>query len=265
MVRFSTKDPAVNVHHLSPAETADALGITRRALRVYEQRGLVRPLRIANGYRAYGPEALTRLHQVLALKRLGFTLASIGVLLAGRLARLEDVLELQEAELAKRRDDAARGLALVRAARARLAAGETLDLDDLTTLTKETTMSETAPEWALKMQPAVDRNFSAADKTAMAARAGDFDPATVQAEWDHLIAKAKSLVGTDPGSPDAADLARRWRAQVALATGGDPEVFAKIGAVWQESLADPKVAPALPFGPEVMAFVGQATARLKDN
>ena len=97
---------------------------------------------------------------MLALKRLGFTLASIGVLVAGRLARLEDVLELQEAELAKRRDDAERGLALVRAARARLSAGGTLDLDDLTTLTKETTMTDTIPEWAEKMQPAVDRNFS---------------------------------------------------------------------------------------------------------
>ena len=254
----------MNDRHLSPAETAAALGTTRRALRVYEQRGLVSPLRTANGYRAYGPEALTRLHQVLALKRLGFTLASIGVLIAGRLARLEDVLELQEAELAKRRDDAERGLALVRAARERLAAGGTLDLDDLTTLTKETTMTDTIPEWAEKMQPAVDRNFSAADKSAMAARAGDFDQAKVQAEWDDLIAKAKTLVGTDPGSPEAADLARRWRAQVRLATGGDPEVFAKIGAVWKDSFADPKVAPALPFGPEVMAFVAQATARIQD-
>ena len=99
----------------------------------------------------------------------------------------------------------------------------------------------------------------------MAARAGDFDQAEVQAEWDTLIAKAKSLVGTDPGAPEAANLARRWQAQVRLATGGDPAVFAKIGRVWKDSMADPKVAPALPFGPEVMAFVGQATARLTDN
>ena len=254
----------MNIRHLSPAETAVALGITRRALRVYEQRGLVTPLRAGNGHRAYGPEALARLHQVLALKRLGFTLAAIDVVLSGRLARLEDVLELQEAELRKRRDDAQRGLALVRAARSRLAAGETLTLDDLTTLTKETTMSETPPDWARKMQPAVDRNFSDADKSEMASRAGDYDPVAVQSEWDDLIAKAKSLVGSDPGAPEAADLARRWRAQVKLATGGDPAVFAKIGAVWKESMADPKVAPALPFGPEVMAFVGQATARLKD-
>lgn len=252
----------MNVYHLTPAETAKALGITRRALRVYEQRGLVQPPKTCNGYRAYGPEALTRLHQILALKRLGVTLASMQVLLSGRLARLEDVLELQEAELAKRRLDAERGLALVRAARARLAAGDILTLDDLTTLTKETTMTDTVPEWAEKMQPAIDRNFSGADKSAMAARAGEFDQAKVQTEWDELIAEAKSLVGTDPGAPQAAELARRWQAQVRLATGGDPETFAKISTVWKESMADPNVAPALPFGPEVMAFVAQATARL---
>jgi DNA-binding transcriptional MerR regulator len=255
----------VNARHLSPAETAAALGITRRALRVYEQRGLVRPLRTNNGYRAFGPEALTRLHQVLALKRLGFTLASIGVLIDGRLSRLEDVLELQEAELAKRRDDAERGLALIRAARARLDAGGTLDLDDLTTLTKETTMTDQIPEWAQDMRPSIDRNFSDADKAEMAARAGSFDQAKVNAEWDALITEAKALLGTDPGTPAAQILARRWRDQVRLATGGDPTIEAKVGQVWKDSLSDPTLAPKLPFGPDVMGFIGQAMARMKQD
>ena len=68
--------------HLSPAEAAKALGVTRRALRFYEQRGLVNPLKTSNGYRVYGPATLARLHQVLALKRLGFTLASMHVVLS---------------------------------------------------------------------------------------------------------------------------------------------------------------------------------------
>ena len=252
----------MNDPHLSPAETAQALGITRRALRVYEQRGLVSPLKTNAGWRVYGPDALGRLHQILALKRLGFTLASIKVLLEGRLARLEDVLQFQETELAKRRDDAVRGLTLVRTARRRLIAGGALTLDDLIRLTKETTMTDKVPEWAEKMQPVVDRNFSQSDKASMAARAGDFDQASVQAEWDELIAKAKSLVGSDPSAPEAADLARRWRAQVSLATAGDSQTLAKISAVWRDSMSDPKIAPALPFGPEVMAFVGRAIERL---
>jgi len=251
-----------NLRFLSPAETARALGVTPRALRVYEQRGLVRPLRSQAGWRAYGPEALTRLHQVLALKRLGLSLAKIAVLISGRFARLEAVLELQEEMLERRKGEAERGLELVRAARSRLAAGEALSLDDLTTLTKETTMNEQTPEWARKMQPSIDQHLNAADKAAMAARAGDFDQAKVAAEWQALIAKAKALVGADPGSPEARDLALRWREQIRLSTGGDPAIEAKLNQVWKESFAKPDVAAALPFGPEVMAFVSQAMARI---
>jgi len=253
---------ASNPRYLSPAETARALGVTRRALRVYEARGLVAPLRTAAGWRAYGPGALARLHQVLALKALGLSLAKIEVLLSGRFSRLDAVLELQEQMLAQRREEAERGLALVRSARARLADGKTLCLDDLTKLTKETTMTDKPPEWAVKMQPAIDEHFSDADKAAMASRAGSFDQAEVAAEWERLIAEAKVLVGSDPAAERAQDLARRWRAQVRLATGGDPAIGAKLSAVWRDSLASPQVAPTLPFGPEVMAFVGQAMGRL---
>jgi MerR family transcriptional regulator, thiopeptide resistance regulator len=249
------------IRYLSPAQTARALGVTVRALRVYEQRGLVRPLRSQAGWRAYGPEALARLHQVLTLKRLGLSLAKIAVLISGRLSKLDAVLELQEEVLERRRREAGRGLELVRAARARIAGGQALSLDDLTTLTRETTMTDQAPDWAKKMQPMIDRNLSAEDKAAIASRAGDYDQAQVSAQWEALIAEAKPLVGTDPGAPQAQDLARRWKAMVHKATGGDPEVTARMGRVWQDSFADPKVAPILPFGPEVMAFVSQAMAR----
>jgi DNA-binding transcriptional MerR regulator len=65
--------------HLSPAETAKRFGISIKALRLYEQRGLLKPLRAANGstgaaWRVYGPDQVARLHQILALKRLGLSL-----------------------------------------------------------------------------------------------------------------------------------------------------------------------------------------------
>ncbi len=244
--------------YLSPAETAKVLGVTPRALRVYEQRGLVTPLRTAVGWRAYGPAALAQLHRVLALKRLGLGLADIAVMLSGRSSSLEAILELQETVFAQRSEQAARGLRLVRAARERLALGEDLSLDDLITLTKETTMTEQTPDWAKLMQPVVDRHFNGAEKQAMRDKAQTFDQAKVGAEWTALIEKAKALVGTDPTAPEAQDLARRWRAQVNLATGGDTQTTVKLTAVWRDSMARPNVAPSLPFGPEVMAFVGQA-------
>ncbi len=250
--------------HLSPAQTAKALGVTVRALRVYEQKGLVRPVRTEAGWRAYGPDALIRLHQVLALKRLGLSLANITVLMGGRLASLDAVLELQEQVLARRRDESEHGLSLVRAARARLAGGCALSLDDLTTLTRETTMNDQAPEWARKMQPIIDHHLSEAEKAAMfkSGQTSDFDPADYGRQWEEIIAEAKSLVGTDPGAPEALEVARRWRALVMVSTGGDMAITAKMSEAWREALADPDVAPVLPFSAEVWTFVGQAMSRL---
>ncbi|MGI8840096.1 MAG: MerR family transcriptional regulator [Caulobacteraceae bacterium] len=250
------------VEYLSPAQTAEALGVTVRALRIYEQKGLVRPLRSAAGWRAYGPEALARLHQVLTLKRLGLSLAKIAVLMSGRLAELDGVLELQEEILSRRRQEAERGLDLVRSARARLASGETLSLDDLTTLTRETTMKDETPDWAKKMQPIIDKHLNAEEKAAVTAQADAFNQAKIGAEWGDIIAKAKSLVGSDPGAPEALNVARRWRAQVMLSTGGNLSITAKMGEAWRESLASPDVAPTLPFGSDVWAFVSQAMAHL---
>ena len=64
--------------HLSPAETAKRLGVSTKALRLYERHGLVTPLRSVAGWRVYGPSQMAQLHQVLALKRLGVPLAQIG-------------------------------------------------------------------------------------------------------------------------------------------------------------------------------------------
>ena len=79
-----------------PAEMAERLGVSPKALRVYEQAGLVRPHRTSAGWRAYGPDQQARLHQVLVLKRLGLSLGRIGELLSGRLQSLDAVLALQQ-------------------------------------------------------------------------------------------------------------------------------------------------------------------------
>src|ERR1700744_1490445 len=150
-------------HHFSPAETAKRFGVSIKALRLYEQRGLLKPVRTRNGstgsaWRVYGPDQIARLHQILALKRLGLSLARIGQILAGPDA-LGSVLALQEEVLAK---DAARltpALQLVRAARAKLASGQLLSIDDLANLTKETVMTRVdVKEMGQALKPFADRH-----------------------------------------------------------------------------------------------------------
>jgi DNA-binding transcriptional MerR regulator len=62
---------------LDIAAVARLTGLTSRALRFYEARGLVTPLRSASGRRHYGSAELERLHKVMAMKRAGLTLGQI--------------------------------------------------------------------------------------------------------------------------------------------------------------------------------------------
>lgn len=247
--------------YLSPGETAKRLGVTIKALRLYERHGLVTPLRSEAGWRAYGPAEMARLHQVLALKRLGLTLSRIAELMADRLADLEDVLALQERALAGESERVRHGLELVRAARARLAEGHSLSIDDLTQLTMETTMTAKPSEDEMKaiFEPLTQKHFTAEQLAELGKR--PHDQAEAARDWEALIAEAKALMAKgDPNSPDAKDLARRWFAQVGKFTGGDPELFGRLGNVWKDALADPKAAPKLPMSPELFAFVGKAWA-----
>jgi phosphoribosylaminoimidazole-succinocarboxamide synthase len=126
----------------SPAETARRLEVSTKALRLYETLGLVKPVRTSTGWRTYGPDQMARLHQVLALKHLGLPLKRVAELLGGQLVDLDAVLRLQETAFRARIADDAGRLALLIAVRRRLAGGETLSVDDLIHLTRETVMTD---------------------------------------------------------------------------------------------------------------------------
>lgn len=249
---------------LRPSETARRLGVTVKALRVYEQRKMVTPVRGENGWRAYGPDQLSALHQVLALKRLGLPLARIADLVSRRETSLDAVLKLQERVLSVESSRVNQALVLVRAAKARLDAGEALSIDDLAQLTKETTMSTKPSHDEMKaiFEPLTQKHFTPEQLAELGKK--PFDQNAVSHEWDALIAEAKLLMNKgDPASPEAMNLARRWQAQVARFTGGDPELFIRLGNVWKDAMADPEAAPKLPMNTELYAFVGKAIAAAK--
>ncbi|MGC9954487.1 MAG: MerR family transcriptional regulator [Rhizomicrobium sp.] len=252
--------------YLSPVEAARRLGVSAKALRLYEKRGLVKPLRNGAGWRAYGPAHIARLHQVLALKSLGLPLARIAELLSGRLKSLDALLALQEQVLARESSHVTRALTLVRQARAKLAQGETLSIDDLTTLTTETTMTAKATPEEMKaiFAPIFQKHFTAEEQEALRRKKAEHPDAA--ARWDALVADAKALMAKgDPGSPEAQNLARRWKAMNDQLSSGDPVFARKFGVIWQEAMADPNAAPKLPFSPELFAFVDKAIAKLKEQ
>jgi DNA-binding transcriptional MerR regulator len=248
----------------SPAEVSRLLGISPKALRLYEARGLVTPARGRTGWRVFGRDQIARLTQIAALKALRLPLARIAELLVGGSVTLDGVLAAHEQALVGEAAQARRALGLIRAARRRLAAGETLSIDDLATLTKETTMTKLSQEdLGALLEPHVRSHFNQAEIDETAGR--PFDQERIGAQWDSLIAEARDLMAKgDPTSPAALDLARRWKAQVEQFTRGDPAVAARVQAVWTDAMADPKTAPDLPLNPEIFAFMGKAQAKLAE-
>ncbi|MFE1886777.1 MerR family transcriptional regulator, partial [Streptomyces diastatochromogenes] len=58
-------------------ELAARTGTTTRALRYYEEQGLLESARTSAGYRVYGPAAETRVHNVRDLLASGFTVEDV--------------------------------------------------------------------------------------------------------------------------------------------------------------------------------------------
>lgn len=133
---------------LSAAECAGRLGLTIRALRVYEDRGLIAPRRTEKNWRLYGAADIERLTEILALKRLGLSLTRITELLAGTAPDLGQTLAVQQSALSDLRDRVEHGLSLIGAALAKIAEGDAVSINELIALAKETGMTDLSPDAA---------------------------------------------------------------------------------------------------------------------
>ena len=255
------------VRFFSPAETSRRLGVSVRALRLYERRGLVRPQRTEAGWRVYGPSEIARLHQVLALKSLGLSLARIAELTKGRDTDLDAVLALQEQVLITRRADVEQALAALAKARARLAADQTLSLDDLATLSRETTMrnalidDETwerdfAPVWRRHLTDAGYEKFFKLEPQALAALG--MDEAEFRAAWKAVIEDAERLrAAGDPCAPEARAMVERWVRLQEVYLKGDPDLMMGSMLAQHETLTDPALSEKMNVSRELLTFVNQ--------
>lgn len=125
-----------SVDVLGPSETARHLGISVKALRIYEARGLLRPTRNAKGWRAYGPHQIQRAAEIVALRSLGFSLEQIERVVSGVADGLEPALGGLQTRLEAEFDQLSQRLEKVTALRRALAQGEmpaVLDFADLAT------------------------------------------------------------------------------------------------------------------------------------
>lgn len=111
--------------YLGPSQAARRLGISVKALRLYEERGLLAPGRTLAGWRSYGQVDMARAADIMQLRAVGFGLDRIADLLAGDVAGRTKALADHEAELTARLEGLADMLVRLRALRHAVAETET--------------------------------------------------------------------------------------------------------------------------------------------
>lgn len=119
---------------LNPSEAAKRLGVSAKALRLYEQRGLIAPIRSAAGWRAYGAEEMARGGEIVSLRALGLSLDQVARVLGGDAESLESALAAHQDALEGRVRQIAGAVDKVRRLRADLARGQAPAAGDLARL-----------------------------------------------------------------------------------------------------------------------------------
>src|SRR6266550_8356922 len=84
-------------------EFAQLAAVTVRALHHYDRLGLLKPKRTPTGYRAYSPQDLKKLEQIIALKFIGVPLKKIRFFTARTPHDLADALRAQRQTLEEKR------------------------------------------------------------------------------------------------------------------------------------------------------------------
>lgn len=252
-----------SVFQETAAAVARRFGVSVKALRVYEDAGLLKPARTLSGWRIYRQPEIERLSAILALKQLGLPLKRIGELLRGS-GDLAAALALQEAALEDAKAEAEEALRLIRSARAKLDGRERLSPDELGNLIRSTAVSEF--KWNDKMEALAQKHYTPEQLQELRARPFTAeDQARVSAAWAQVFADIDALgPNADPASPQALDIGRRAQALIAEFTQGDPALFKAAGAMNRDAMADPELAQQMP-GAAHWQFMGRVFAELKKS
>jgi DNA-binding transcriptional MerR regulator len=209
---------------LSPAEAARRLGVSAKALRLYERRGLVAPGRNAAGWRVYGPDEMARAAEIVALRALGLSLAQVARALGGDPGALEPALATHQATLENRMRQLGGAIEKVRGLRADLARGHAPSAGELARLLGPAAGLSVAFElpwpWGgerFELNDIRTLNYIigplGSGKTRLAMRLAETLPNTVFLGLDRLAdgaAAAQARLDSDPALKSRVDRALAW-------------------------------------------------------
>jgi DNA-binding transcriptional MerR regulator len=238
-------------------------GLSARALRFYEARGLVAPQRTYSGRRLYGTGELERIHQIVALKRAGLTLAQIGALTARRPLDLAALIDAQLATINQRQAELTEAKALLLSVKSRIDRGEPVDAATFCSLIhhRETIMQE--KDW----KSVADRYFSPEEQERWAEKMKDvpagFDQTDYNRQWADLGARVAAAMPLGPDSAEAKALFDEWQALLAPFTAvATPEMMQGVTKMY-ERMGEWQGEVAAPFSADVFAFIQEVGRRRK--
>lgn len=231
-------------------ELARATGLTVRTLHHWDDLGLVSPTRDPfSGHRYYTGSDMERVYQVLALRRLGVPLATIGQVLTEEVP-LQPVLTQHLAAVQAQLTELDRLRASLQATLD--AAEDRAPADFLTLIRKVIVVDKTVEKYFTPEQLAelAQRQETEADQIAQ-----------VQNAWPDLIGRVSSAVenGMDPTSEEGRALGREWQELLAQFHRGDEDLRESLFAMQAENAEQIRREHGGP-SPEQLDFIRRATA-----
>ena len=242
---------------LDIAEVARRTGLTARALRFYEGRGLVKPLRTHSGRRLYGPGEIERINQIVALKRAGLTLAQIQRLTHGRRPLdLAGLVEAQLEALEARAAELAAAKALLLSVKSRIDRGEPIDAATFCSLIRNGERLMASEQW----KKALERHYAPEELAHWADNPppADFDQERYARQWQELGARIEAALPLDLASAQAQAFYDEWQALLKpFLDVATPQMQAGVARFWQQRESWEGEVQA-PFSAEVQRFIAAA-------
>lgn len=235
---------------LTVGKLAERTGLTVRTLHHYHEIGILTPdRRSPAGYRIYGPAEVERLHRIVSLRQLGFSLEEIADCLERPEYAFPRLLRLQLDRLDRRLEETMRLRERLQRLSDALEASEDVPVEGFIDSIEAVTMYE--------------KHYTEEQLEALEERrkiVGEERIREVEAEWPKLIAEVREEMerGTDPAHPRVQELVERWNGLLAEFSGGDPGLERAAGRVLEERLEQPEMRKRTGLDPQVMAYVSRA-------
>lgn len=256
---------SVTTKYLHIGQVAERTGLSAKALRLYEARGLLAPDgRSSSGYRLYGAKALGRLAEIVVLRRAGFTLTEVAALLQ-HAAPARNLIEARIVTLRHEVQTKSTALHALELAWQRLDPASTTELEPLLEGIRmsehlDMKISTTAQADARRRGEILGQHFTEQEREHLRRRAEQYGTENMRRygeQWPPLIAQVRAAMdaGAPADAPDVMALAHRWHALVEAFSGGNAALAGKMRDAYQR---EPQVMAAQGMDAAMFTYVGAA-------